>query len=150
MRCGVCSTRRGSSTGGEGIGAPQWPQKPHGAPIHKPPDVLAADEGDVLSKTLAVGLDQPVAVARLLGLHLAKHLRRRGVGLLESLGEIGVDPAILLLEGHCQRENLLLGELSEFSGHPPLASPVASMHPIGDPDEPLVIGGLLRSLDNRI
>src|SRR5260370_20429635 len=90
---------------------------PEGAAVEKAFDVLAADERDVLAKPLAVDLKQGVAVPGLLGLHLFKNLGRGRVRFAESLGEVAIDPAILLFQGDRQGEDFALGEVFEVSCH---------------------------------
>lgn len=66
------------------------------------------DLRNVLPKTGAVGVNQALAVGRLLVLHPGKGGCGRGKALPELLGQIAIYPAVLLLEGDGQGHDLLL------------------------------------------
>jgi hypothetical protein len=79
--------------------------------------VLTPDERDVLAEFLPVKLDQPVPMAILLIVHRLQRLGCGGIILPNTLCQIGVDSAILLLGLDGQREDLLRGKFLKRFGH---------------------------------
>ena len=93
----------------------QGPHQPERFPLDESLDVLAADQGDVLAEPRAVEVDQPMAMAVFLRRHLLEKLGRARIICPETLGIIGVDSSVLLLERDCQAEHLLLAQALEGS-----------------------------------
>jgi hypothetical protein len=67
----------------------------------------------MLAELAAIEVDQGAAVLVLLGRHLREHLRGGRVAVLEAIGIIGVDAAVLLLQRDSQSEDLSFSELSK-------------------------------------
>jgi hypothetical protein len=55
---------------------------------------------------------------RFLLAHFVEDLRRVGIRLAETIGEIAVNATVLLFQKNSQGQNLALGKLSEFPRHP--------------------------------
>ncbi len=79
--------------------------------------VLSADQRDVLTETLPVKLDEPVAMAVLLVVHGLQGLARFGKIPADAPRQIGVDAPIFLFGLDRQREDFLGGQVCEFLGH---------------------------------
>ena len=73
------------------------------------PDILAADQRQVLAEFFAVHVEQHGPVPHLLVGHLVEHLGGGGEWLAQALGEAAVDAAVLVLAGDREREDFLLG-----------------------------------------
>ena len=95
----------------------QRPYQPNRPPGDEALYVVAADQRDVLSEALPVHLDQAAAMLGLLCLHLLEHLRRSRVGLAQTVHEVAIDAAVLLLQRNGQRQDLPLGQVFEVLRH---------------------------------
>ncbi len=60
-------------------------------------------------------VDQPAAVLVLLGRHFRENFGARRVVLEESVGEVGIDAAVLLLVADGEGQHLALGQLVEIA-----------------------------------
>ena len=85
----------------------------------EPFDVAPPKQRDVVTETRSEELDEARTVLRLFLLHLLENPGGRCKILAQPVGEVGVNPAVLLLEGDRKRQNLAFGEIFEASGHPP-------------------------------
>jgi len=81
--------------------------------LDKSPDILAANEGNVFSKFLAIQLNQSSAVSGFFGLHAFEHGGGSREVLAQTFGEIGKDAFIFFFQGNGQRQNLALGKSLE-------------------------------------
>ncbi len=61
-------------------------------------DILAANQGDVLAKALAIHFDEAGAVFGLLGLHFLEHFGGVGIGVAQAVDEIAVDAGVFFFE----------------------------------------------------
>ncbi|MGI4799724.1 MAG: hypothetical protein ACRYG8_37925 [Janthinobacterium lividum] len=86
-----------------------WP------PLHQALHVLSADQRDMRSEAFREHIDQPATVLVLLGRHVGEHSGALGVVFLKLVSKIGIDPAILLLAGDDQREQVTLGKVAELA-----------------------------------
>ena len=78
-------------------------------------NVVAPDQWDVLAELLLIKLDQAAAMIAFLAGHFGEDVGRGGVVLAQTLGDVGVDTAVLFLVGNGQREDLALGEIGEVT-----------------------------------
>jgi hypothetical protein len=81
--------------------------------VNEPPDVLAPDQRNMFAEFGRIQIDQHPPMTVFFVGHVGKHTGRVGVVIPQSLREIGVDPAVLLLAADRQRQNLLLGQIIE-------------------------------------
>ena len=81
----------------------------------KSADVRAADQGNVISKTLAIEFDEPAPVSRLLGAHGIEHCGRRREILSETFGVIRISAFVVFFERDREGEYFAFGEAVEFS-----------------------------------
>ena len=75
--------------------------------------IVAPDERDVLAEASAVHVEQHLAVAGLLRRHLREHGRRSREVLAQTLGEVAIDLAVLLLALDGERQDLAVVQLGK-------------------------------------
>lgn len=92
---------------------PQRPRHPDRFPLDKSPYVLPPDERDVIAKPRAKQGEKAVAVTAFLIGHGVEQLCRIGVVILQTVSELAVNTAVLLLECNRKREQFLLREIRE-------------------------------------
>ena len=86
---------------------------PERAALDVAADVLAADQRDVIAEFFDKHVDQHAAVLVFLFRHVAEDAGGVGVILLQALGEVGVDAAILLLVADGQRQDFAFGQVGK-------------------------------------
>ncbi len=73
---------------------PDLPMRPA---LHPAPNILSADQRNMIAEPLREHVDQRSTVMVFLGRHVGENLRAIGILLTEAFGEVEIDTAILLL-----------------------------------------------------
>jgi hypothetical protein len=91
------------------------------------PDMLAADERNVVAEFRDKKVDEPTPMRVLLGGHLVEHFGGRRIVFVQAVREIGVDARILLLVADGEGEYLALGQVVEIAHDSVPQIPASSM-----------------------
>ncbi len=91
------------------------PHQPDRCARHKPLDIVAANERNVLAELLPVKLQQPMPMPVLLHAHFGKLVGNGGGVGPQSFREVGVDACVLFFERNRQCQNLALAQALESS-----------------------------------
>jgi hypothetical protein len=78
--------------------------------LNEAPDVLTADQRDVLTEFSAINLQQSPAVLTFLARHLSENIGAARVLVPQAFGDVQVNAAILFLVGNRQCEDFTLGQ----------------------------------------
>ena len=87
--------------------------------------ILPAHQRNVLTKFGAIEFQQPAAVFAFLGDHFLEDLGGRGIIFAQTLGDVGVNPAILLLVRDREGKHFTFGEIGEIAHCGPMCAAYA-------------------------